>query len=73
MSYGKGDVDAVVGKMGPPKEAGPPVEDVEDDAAGEDMAVSDFMAAVKSGDTAAGKAALKDFIEICYPELAKGV
>ncbi len=62
-----GVADVIVGKMGPPK--GAPVEPVGDEEGGEDaaaeMAFADFAAAVKSGDSAAGVAAIKELIGLC--------
>lgn len=43
-----------------------------DEMAGEEAAAADLASAIKSGDAAGVRTALKDFIEICYPELAKG-
>lgn len=36
----------------------------------EESAVKDLLAAVKSGDAQSFGSALKDFLEICYPQLA---
>lgn len=68
----KGDAYKLASKLPPPGKmggGGDPDADqaAEEDSAGEDTAVSDLMSAFKSGDTAGAKAALKDFIEICYP------
>ena len=63
-----GRAAAIVAKMGKPKMADPSYDEPamdEDDAAGEESAMSDFIAAVKSGDAAAAIAAYKDLKAIC--------
>lgn len=52
----------------------PSAEDHADDLgvgkdAQEDSAVRDLLAAMKSSDVSGAKAALQDFLELCYPQL----
>lgn len=65
----KYEAAAIAKKLPAPKaEAG----EEADEAAGEEQVAADLASAIKAGDAAGVRTALKDFLEICYPQLASG-